>query len=142
MTEPVTRAATGVASDAGRDRSRADAALDIIFIRDIRIETLIGAYEFERREPRILHLDIEIGRAAIRACKTDRLADTIDYAAVVVAVREVFGSHKFHLLESLAEMLAELILGRFKADWVRIELAKNGIVENAGDVGVRIERAR
>ena len=54
--------------------------MDVIFIRDIRLDTLIGAYEFERRQPRTLQVNIEIGRRSIRACETDRLADTIDYA--------------------------------------------------------------
>lgn len=116
--------------------------MDIIFVRDIRLETLIGAYEHERRQPRTLQVNVEIGRQAIRACKTDKLADTIDYAAVVGAVQEVFASHRFHLLEPLADTLAELMLSRFEAQWVRVELSKIGVVPNARDVGVRIERTR
>ena len=116
--------------------------MDIIFVRDIRLETLIGAYEHERRQPRTLQVNIEIGRHAIRACKTDRLADTIDYAALVSAVREVFASHRFHLIEPLADTLAELMLSRFEAQWVRVEIAKIDVVLNARDVGVRIERSR
>jgi len=116
--------------------------MDIIFVRDIRLETLIGAYEHERRQPRTLQVNVEIGRQAIRACKTDQLADTIDYAAVVRAVEEVFASHRFHLLEPLADTLANLMLSKFEAQWVRVELSKIGIVPNARDVGVRIERSR
>ena len=116
--------------------------MDVIFIRDIRLETLIGAYEFERRQPRTLQVDIEIGRASIRACKTDKLADTIDYSAVVDLVKATFASHTFHLLEPLAETIVELILEKFDAQWARIEVSKAGVVSNAGDVGVRIERTR
>ena len=116
--------------------------MDIIFVRDIRLETLIGAYEHERRQPRTLQVNVEIGRHAIRACKTDQLADTIDYAAVVGAVQEIFASHRFHLLEPLADTLANLMLSKFEAQWVRVELSKIGIVPNARDVGVRIERSR
>ena len=86
--------------------------MDIIFVRDIRLETLIGAFEHERRQPRTLQVNIDIGRHGIRACKTDQLADTIDYAAVVGAVREVFASHRFHLLEPLADTLADLMLSK------------------------------
>jgi dihydroneopterin aldolase len=116
--------------------------MDTIFIRDIRLDTLIGAYEFERREPRTLQVDIEIGRTSIRACKTDELADTIDYAAVVDVVRKTFASHSFHLLEPLAECIVEAILEKFDAQWARIELSKTGVVPDARDVGVRIERRR
>ncbi|SRR5258706_6339272 len=118
------------------------ADLDIIFIRDIRLDTLIGAYEFERRQPRTLRVDIEIGRPSIRACKTDELADTIDYSAVVDVVRQTFSSHTFHLLEPLAELVVDLILEKFDAQWARIEVSKTGVVADARDVGVRIARCR
>jgi dihydroneopterin aldolase len=116
--------------------------MDIIFIRDIKVETLIGAYEFERRQPRTLQVSIEIGRRSIQACRTDKLADTIDYAAVVDLVKDTFSSHNFHLLEPLAELIADLILQRFDAQWARVEVSKTGVVANARDVGVRIERNR
>ena len=113
--------------------------MDIIFVRDIRLETLIGAFEHERRQPRTLQVNVEIGRRAIRACKTDQLADTIDYAAVVGAVQELFASH---LLEPLADTLADRMLSKFEAQWVRVEISKIGVVPNARDAGVRIERTR
>jgi dihydroneopterin aldolase len=122
------------------DSSPAD--MDIIFVRDIRLDTLIGAYEFERRHPRTLQMDIEIGRRSIRACQTDKLSDTIDYSAVVDVVKQAFASHSFHLLEPLAEMIAGLILDKFDAQWARIELSKTGVVPGARNVGVRIERSR
>jgi len=122
--------------------SQTAAALDVIFVREVKLDTLIGAYEFERRQPRTLKADIEIGRSSLRACKTDQLADTIDYAAVVNVIREIFASHKFHLLEPLAESIAECILEKFDAQWARIELSKTGVVPSTREVGVRLERWR
>jgi dihydroneopterin aldolase len=116
--------------------------MDIIFVRDIRLDTLIGAYEFERRHPLTLKVDIEIGRHCIQACRTDVLADTIDYASVVDFVKEAFASHAFHLLEPLAESIIGQILEKFDAHWARIELSKSGVLPSAGAVGVRIERSR
>ena len=126
----------------GMWQSASGAGLDVIFIRDIRLETLIGAYEFERRQPRTLEVNLEIGRRSILACETDRLADTIDYANVVEVVREAFATHRFHLLEPLAEQIVGSILERFDAQWARIELSKSGVVPGARNVGVRIERFR
>ena len=125
-----------------RSKAIAPANLDVIFIRDIRLDTLIGAYEHERRQPLTLQVDIEIGRQAIRACRTDELTDTIDYAVVVNVVREAFASHRFHLLEPPAELVAKLILEKFDAQWARIEVSKTGVVADARSVGVRIERNR
>lgn len=118
------------------------ADLDVIFIRDIRLDTLIGAYEFERRQPRTLRIDIEIGRRSIAACQTDHLADTIDYAAVVEVIREIFSSHRYHLLEPLAEAIVTRVLEKFSAQWACIELSKSEVVPDAREVGVRIERTR
>jgi 7,8-dihydroneopterin aldolase/epimerase/oxygenase len=116
--------------------------MDVIFIRDLRLDTRIGAYEFERRQPQTLQFEIEIGRPSIAACETDRLADTIDYAAVVKAIQGVLADHRFHLLEPLAEKLADVLLSSFAAAWIRLEVTKAGIVPGARYVGVRIERSR
>jgi 7,8-dihydroneopterin aldolase/epimerase/oxygenase len=116
--------------------------MDVIFIRDLRLDTRIGAYEFERRQPQALQFDIEIGRPSIAACRTDQLSDTIDYAAVVKTIQGLLADHSFHLLEPLVEKLAELLLTTFNASWTRLEVTKAGIVPGARYVGVRIERSR
>ena len=116
--------------------------MDIIYIRDLRLDTVIGAYEHERRQPQALQFEIEIGRRNILACHTDKLSDTIDYAAVVKTVQDVLASHCFHLLEPLAETIADRILSNFDANWIRLEVTKAGIVPSARFVGVRIERSR
>lgn len=114
--------------------------MDIIFIRDLRLETAIGAYEFERRKPQTLQFELEIGCERIAACDTDKLADTVDYAEVVHSIQEVLADHEFHLLEPLAERIAQMILTRFSARWIRLEVIKAGVVPSARYVGVRIER--
>ena len=116
--------------------------MDVIYIRDLRLDTVIGAYEHERRQPQALQFDIEIGKPSIRACHSDRLEDTIDYAAVVRGIQEILASHRFYLLEPLAEQIADMILSRFDARWIRLEVTKAGIVPGARFVGVRIERSK
>ncbi|MDH4189339.1 MAG: dihydroneopterin aldolase [Betaproteobacteria bacterium] len=116
--------------------------MDVIYIRDLRIDTVIGVPERERRHPQPLEFDIEIGLAEIRACRTDQLADTVDYAAVVAAIQEILAQHRFRLLEPLGQQIADMIMARFGAIWVRIEITKAGIVPSARCVGVRIERGR
>lgn len=116
--------------------------MDIIIIRDLRLETRIGAYEFERRKSQILQFELEMGRERIAACDTDRLADTVDYAEVVRAFQAVLAEHQYHLVEPLAERLAQMLLERFALQWVRLEVTKTGVVPGARHVGVRIERSR
>lgn len=126
-----------------RQRPRSDDRSEdnVIFIRRLRLPTHIGAYTEERAKPQMLEFDLEIGIATNPAGVTDRLSDTIDYAEVVAAMRVLLEHGQFHLLEALSEGVAELVLGHFGAAWVRISVAKEGIVPGAQFVGVRITRS-
>ncbi len=114
--------------------------MDVIFIRDLRLDTRIGAYKTERRKVQTLQFELELGRERLQACTTDRLADTMDYAEVVKAIQTVLAEHEFHLLEPLAEAVAQHLLLRFDARSIKLEVSKAGVVPGAGQVGVRIER--
>ena len=71
---------------------------NVIFIRRLHLPTHIGAYAEERAKPQMLEFDLEIGIATNPAGVSDRLADTIDYAEVVAAMRELLEHGQFHLL--------------------------------------------
>jgi dihydroneopterin aldolase len=114
----------------------------VIYIRDLRLETVIGVYERERRHPQPLEFDIEMGMQDIKACHTDQLGDTINYVAVVEEIHVILANHSFRLLEPLAQSIVDMILDKFGAEWVRLEVTKAGIVPSARSVGVRIERSR
>ena len=115
---------------------------DVIFVRELSLETHIGAYEEERQCAQTLEFNLEIGTENSRACVTDRLTDTIDYAEVVDAMRTLLAISRFHLLEALVERVAELVLEQFGAMWVSVSVAKKGIVPGARFVGVTIRRGR
>jgi dihydroneopterin aldolase len=114
--------------------------MDIIFIEDFRVETLIGIYEWERRVPQTIQLDIEIGNPHSRAADTDQIEDTIDYGAVVSRIEETLKQQHFLLIERLAEHVSSLILGEFKAPWVRVSVAKLQLLRGVRRLGVTIER--
>jgi 7,8-dihydroneopterin aldolase/epimerase/oxygenase len=126
-------------SAAARVAAAAD-SMDIVFIRDLRLDTRIGAYETERRKVQTLQFELELGREQLQACTTDRLTDTMDYAEVVGVIQAVLAEHEFHLLEPLAEAIARRLLDRFDARWIKLEVSKVGVVPGARQVGVRIER--
>jgi 7,8-dihydroneopterin aldolase/epimerase/oxygenase len=114
--------------------------MDVVFIRELRLDTRIGAYESERRKVQTLQFELELERDRLLACTTDRLADTMNYAEIVRAIQTVLAEHEFHLLEPLAEVIATRLLERFQARWIKLEVSKLGVVPGAGQVGVRIER--
>ncbi len=116
--------------------------MDIIFLDEILIDTKIGVYEWERTQPQTLRLDLEIGIPSQQACHTDDLADTIDYAVVVEQLRAKLAVQDFLLLEALADHIAHWLISHFGAPWVRVSLAKIGIIPGVRQVGVRIERGQ
>jgi dihydroneopterin aldolase len=114
--------------------------MDIIFIHDFRVETLIGIYEWERRVPQTIQIDIEIGNPGGRAASTDNISDTIDYGAVVSRIEETLREKRFLLLERLAEHIADIVRSEFKSPWVKVSVAKLQLLRGVKRLGVTIER--
>ena len=114
--------------------------MDTIFITDLRIETRIGAYAWEKHVRQPVVLNIEIAMPHSRASTTDALDDALDYAAVVKRLQHFVSDHPHELLERLAEDVAALILAEFLAPWVRVQLAKVSPLPGVRQLGVRIER--
>jgi 7,8-dihydroneopterin aldolase/epimerase/oxygenase len=92
--------------------------LDIIFISDFRLEILVGVYEWERRVPQTVQLDLEIGLPP-REKRSDRIGETIDYAKVVARIEASLAENRFLLVEALAEHVAQLVMTEFGAPWIR-----------------------
>lgn len=116
--------------------------MDHIFIRDFRIETLIGFHKHERIVPQTLRLDLEIGIANTAVFESDKVTDCVDYENVIMRIQELVKGTHFNLVETLAERIARIILDEFGAASVKVSAAKLGILRNTGLVGVQIERRR
>ncbi|GHU37531.1 7,8-dihydroneopterin aldolase [Betaproteobacteria bacterium] len=116
--------------------------MDIIFIDEFRIATLIGIYPREQSVPQTLEISLQIGTSTIRAGSSDDIRDTIDYAAVVERLRADLEQRHFHLLEKLAEHVASVVLDDFGAVWTRVSVAKPGVMRGVRRAGVVIERSR
>ena len=114
--------------------------MDIIFIDDLRLSTLIGIYPREQAIPQTIEVSLQIGTSTVGAGASDDIHDTIDYAVVVDRLRNDLATRHFHLLEKLAEHIANLLLTDFGARWVRISIAKIGVMRNIRRAGVIIER--
>ncbi len=116
--------------------------MDIIFIRELKIETVIGVFAWEREIKQTVVLDLELGTDVRRSAATDQLADTLDYKAISKRTIRFVGDSQFQLVETLAERLATLILTEFPVPWLRLTINKIGAVRGARDVGVSIERGQ
>jgi len=114
--------------------------MDIIYLSDLRIETIIGIYDWERRVRQVVSLDLEMATDIARAAASDDIEDTLNYKAVAKRLISFVGESEFQLVETLAERITGIILDEFNVPWVRLRLNKQGAVRGARDVGVIIER--
>lgn len=114
--------------------------MDIIFIDDLKVTTLVGIYPREKAMAQTIEMSLQIGVSTERAGASDRIGDTVDYALVVERLREELATRQFNLLEKLAEHVATLLLTEFTASWVRVSIAKLGMMRGVRRVGVVIER--
>jgi dihydroneopterin aldolase len=116
--------------------------VDKLFLRELRVETVIGFYEWERHVKQTVSIDLEVATDARRAAAADAIGSALNYEQLANRIGEVVGAAQFKLVESLAETVAEVVIGEFGAPWVRVAVSKPGAVRAARDVGVIIERGR
>lgn len=116
--------------------------MDIIYLTDLKIEAVIGIFEWERRVKQTVSIDLEMGADIAKAAASDSIEDTLDYKAVAKRLIGYVGESRFQLVETLAERVAAIVLEEFHVPWVRVRINKRGAVRHAEDVGVVIERSR
>ena len=114
--------------------------MDIIYLNHLRIDTVIGIYDWERQTKQTVILDIQMGTDIRRAAASDSIDDTLNYKAVAKRLFSFVGDSEFELVETLAEKITEILMEEFNIPWVRLQLNKQGALRGVRDVGVIIER--
>ncbi len=114
--------------------------MDFIFIEELRLDTLIGVYDWERHRRQTVQLDLEIGLRDRHAAHSDAVADTVDYGEVVKRLRQLAADSSFALIEALAEEVARIALEEFRGTWVQVRVTKLGLMRDTKRVGIVIQR--
>lgn len=114
--------------------------VDLVFIEDLRIQTVIGVFDWEREITQTVSLDLKMAFDISAAGKSDDIADTLDYKAVSKRLIEFVEGSEFQLVEALAEHCANIVLAEFPVAWLQLKLSKPGAVRGSSAVGVIIER--
>lgn len=114
--------------------------MDILYLNGLKIDCVIGIWDWERQTTQTIVFDIEMAMDVRKAAAHDRIEDTLNYKAVTKRLINFVGESQFQLVETLAERAAELIQNEFGVPWVRVRLNKKGAIRGAADVGVIIER--
>ena len=116
--------------------------MDKIFIHALKTEAIIGIFDWERQVKQTVIVDIEISADITKAAVSDSIDDTLNYKRIAKRVLTFVEESRFHLVETLAEHIAMLVLEEFGVAWVGLSLSKPGAIRSSRDVGVKLERDR
>lgn len=114
--------------------------MDIVFIRDLEIECIIGIWGWERKMPQTVNIDIDMGTDVTKASETEDIEHCVDYKSVSQSVTGLVKEGRFKLVETLADRVAVHIMATYHVPWVRIRVSKPGAVKHSREVGVMVER--
>lgn len=118
------------------------ADMDTIFLHDLKVETVVGIWEWERRIRQTVGIDLEMGADIRRAAATDNIEDTLNYKAVAKRVQQFVADSSYQLVETLAENIAAIVLDEFDVPWVQVRVNKPGAIRGSRDVGILIRRSK
>jgi dihydroneopterin aldolase len=114
--------------------------VDKIFLRELKVETIIGFWEWERRIKQVVSIDLEIGTDARVAAASDAIAGTLNYEQLAKRIIDFVGESQYQMVEALATAIGKIVVKEFAAPWVKVSVAKPGAIPAAREVGIVIER--
>jgi 7,8-dihydroneopterin aldolase/epimerase/oxygenase len=118
------------------------AASDTIFLNDLRVKTIVGIWDWERRMRQTVSIDLEMGADIRKAARTDSIDDTLDYKCIAKRIQQFVEDSSFQLVETMAEKIAATVLHEFDVPWIVVRVNKPGAIRGSRDVGVQIRRER
>ena len=117
-------------------------SMDSIFLTELKVDTTIGIWDWERKIKQTVVIDLEMGTDIRAAVESDSIEDTLNYKLVAKRVQQFVADSSFMLVEALAGNIAETILNEFDVPWVKLKVSKPGAIRGSRNVGVSIHRCR
>jgi len=116
--------------------------MDKIFLNELKVDTIIGIWDWERKIRQTVIIDLEMSADIARAAATDSVEDTLNYKSVAKRIQSFVSDSSFQLVETLAERIAGIVRDEFDVQWVKVRVNKPGAIRGSKDVGILIERGR
>ena len=116
--------------------------MDKIILTDLRIDAVIGIWDWEKRNPQTISIDLEMQTDTKKASQLDSIENALDYKAVSKRVKQFIQASQFNLIETLAENVAKIILEEFDVQWLKLRISKPFAIRDSRNVGVSIERTK
>ena len=114
--------------------------VDIVYIRELEIETIIGIFDWEREVKQIVSLDLDMAHDISKAGQTDDIQYALNYKSISKRLIGFIEKSEFFLIEALAESVINIVMSEFSVPWVKLRISKPGALRGSKDVGVIIER--
>jgi 7,8-dihydroneopterin aldolase/epimerase/oxygenase len=114
--------------------------MDLVFIKGLKCQTILGVYAWERVSLRPVLIDLEIGADGEDAFVHDNAKGMMNYDSIAKRLSELLPTLSYKTVERLATHVAEVVLKEFHAPHVKVTIGKPGAVANAAIVGVTIVR--
>ena len=122
--------------------ANAGKALRHVFIRDFMVDCLIGVYEHEKCSPQRVRVNLDLAVDEGEHPIIDDILNVVSYETMANGILAIADEGHVNLVETLAERIADMCFDDQRVDSVRVRIEKLDIIENAGSVGVEIERFR
>ncbi|MCW8109402.1 dihydroneopterin aldolase [Alteromonas ponticola] len=116
--------------------------METICIQGLQVNTLIGVYDWERKQNTTLLFDIELDADLTAAMWSDDVNETIDYAKLAMFIQHTAAECKFELLEALGNKVMDAVLANYPAQGIRLTITKPDILPDAKHVSVRMSRVK
>jgi len=116
--------------------------MDKIILTDLRIDAVIGIWDWEKRNPQTISINLEMQTDNKRVSQSDSIEDALDYKAVTKRVEQFIQDSQFNLIETLAENVAKIILEEFDIQWLKLSISKPFAIRGSKNIGVCIERTK
>ena len=116
--------------------------MDKIFLNELKVDTIIGIWDWERQIRQTVVIDLEMSADIAKAAATDSVEDTLNYKSVAKRLQTFVSESSFQLVETLAERIAGIVRDEFGVQWVRVRVNKPGAIRGSRDVGILIERGQ
>jgi 7,8-dihydroneopterin aldolase/epimerase/oxygenase len=113
--------------------------VDLVSVRDLSVQAVIGVHDWEREITQTLVFTVELAADVRSAARNDDLTDALDYSAVAQTIAGVARDGRFRLIETAAERVAERLLADYPVAWLRLEVRKP-ITGGGYTAAVTIER--
>ncbi len=96
-------------------------------LNGIEVDCIIGdrSYERVRTQRLVVHVELGVGE---KACDTDELSDTVDYAALTEKIRSALVEAKCRMIERAAKVVRGVCAAERGVDSVRVRVVKPGAI--------------